>query len=94
MLSVKVHPDKHIGESSSQNSQNRHQQFVEVNAAYEVLSKPKEKRIYDLSIGHEPESFQGSYKNKGPQRFYTESTFEERARAYGFEIDKVKKKFI
>ena len=61
-----LHPDKHLagdatgngngGTSSHQSDQQRdiHDKFVAVNMAYEILSKPKSKEIYDLSLSRDP----------------------------------------
>ncbi|KAI5309875.1 DnaJ- protein scj1, partial [Ascosphaera atra] len=45
-LSKKYHPDKNPGDNSAQ------QKFVEISEAYDVLSKPSTKKIYD-QYGHE-----------------------------------------
>lgn len=50
-LSKELHPDV-ANSSGAQNSDNNgsHLRFVQVNEAYSVLSKPGEKRIYDLGL--------------------------------------------
>ena len=63
-----LHPDKHLsgeaaaansgigGSTSHQSDQQKevHDRFVAVNMAYEVLSKPRSKEIYDLGLTRDP----------------------------------------
>ena len=41
-LSIKFHPDKNPGD------QNAAQKYLEVNKAYEILTDPEKKQLYDL----------------------------------------------
>ncbi len=74
-----LHPDKHqtseangsgSGSSSSHQSDQQkeiHDRFVAVNMAYEVLSKPRSKEMYDLSLARDPVSPQ--HPNYGHYRY-------------------------
>lgn len=46
-LSKELHPDKHSSTGSGQVKKDAEQKFKEVNEAYEVLSNPKKKQMYD-----------------------------------------------
>ncbi|TSC57510.1 MAG: molecular chaperone DnaJ [Candidatus Peregrinibacteria bacterium Greene0416_19] len=50
-LSKELHPDKHPSTGSGQAKAEAEQRFKEVNEAYEVLSNPQKKQMYD-QFGH------------------------------------------
>eukprot|EP00088_Acartia_fossae_P057698 TRINITY_DN6733_c0_g1_i1.p1 TRINITY_DN6733_c0_g1~~TRINITY_DN6733_c0_g1_i1.p1 ORF type:complete len:318 (-),score=28.64 TRINITY_DN6733_c0_g1_i1:219-1133(-) len=48
-LTKEFHPDHNVGKSR-QETENIHNKFVRINEAYSVLSNPRERRTYDLSV--------------------------------------------
>lgn len=62
-LSVKYHPDKNPGDKGV------HEKFMNINKAYETLSDPEKRKVYDIygEEGLEKENnLMGHHKQKGP----------------------------
>jgi curved DNA-binding protein CbpA len=73
-LLFQLHPDKHQNGETSVNSissndlqKEVHDKFVAVNTAYGILSKPRSKEMYDLSLSRDPADFPNN--EHGRQRY-------------------------
>jgi curved DNA-binding protein CbpA len=74
-LSLKYHPDRNINLSESQKTE-VHEQYVRIQAAYDLLSDPTSRREYDRGFGSEGRTWTGSpaaqYKpTPGSSDYYT-----------------------
>jgi len=85
-LSKELHPDTNVGKSDEE-SEEIHNKFVKINAAYSVLGNKKKRRLYDLEVlMHEDPRWrdQGDVRSNSPHMFRTRPmSFEERAQSMG-----------
>ena len=82
-----LHPDTNLNKSDSE--EEAHSKFVEVTEAYETLSKPKERQLYNMKLANFAASeIKSRYAD--PSRRYADlskMTPEDRAKAMGFNVD-------
>jgi curved DNA-binding protein CbpA len=87
-LLFQLHPDKHqngetsVSSISSNDLQKEvHDKFVAVNTAYGILSKPRSKEMYDLSLSRDPADFPNN--EHGRQRYRYNKSFPFKNQFFG-----------
>jgi len=90
--SQEYHPDHIVNEKSSESKvQKAHDTFVKINEAYEILSSPKKRELYDLGLSRlGAEAIIKRHTKQGKKGKFvdlSQMTREERAAAMGYNVD-------
>ena len=92
IFNFQYHPDHIVNEKSSESKvQKAHDTFVKINEAYEILSSPKKRELYDLGLSRlGAEAIIKRHTKQGKKGKFvdlSQMSREERAAAMGYNVD-------